>query len=165
MKAALVLLFLSAIVAANWAVVNLPPVSVGFNQMAPAGVYLVAVILVLRDIVQRFSGVWGVAAAFVGGGALSFVLATPEVATASVLAFAVSFVVDTIIYTLMVRNGQPLWKAALASGVVSIVPDSYVFLHLIGMEQFLAGQILGKTYGTVLASAALGFERATRVKQ
>lgn len=161
-RVTLLLLFLGSIVAANWLVVNLDPVYVGFGQFAPAGVYLVAVTLILRDLVQRSMGVLGVLAAFAGGAALSYVLATPEVATASLVAFVVSFLVDTLVYTTVIRVGGPLWLAALISGVVSVIPDSYIFLHILGLDQFIPGQILGKLVGTVCVACLLALVPARR---
>lgn len=154
----LVLLFLLSIVGANWAVTNIEPVSVGFGQYAPAGVYLVAITLVLRDLVQRFSGLWGILTAFAGGVLLSYALADPAVVTASVIAFSISFLVDTAVFT-VARRAWPdrFWLAVLVSGLVSLVPDSIVFCYLAGFPEFIPGQLLGKFYGTVLYAALVGF--------
>lgn len=164
-RALVVLLFLLSIVAANVAVSELRPVHVGFGLIAPAGVYFVALTLALRDLVQRFSGPLGLCVAGVGGVALSFVLADSQVVWASVAAFVVSFLIDTLIFTL-VWNRWSEWRydlsrstvmvcAVLFSGLISLVPDTLVFLYLSGLEQFIPGQLLGKTYGTLIYAAGL----------
>lgn len=155
MRALLVILFLSSIVSANVAVSELDPVPVGFGLYAPAGVYLVALTLVLRDLVQRFSGRLGLVCAGVGGIALSFVLADAAVVWASVCAFAVSFVVDTLIYSAVMRYTRSLAIAALLSGLVSLIPDTFVFLAMADLLDYWPGQLVGKAVGTIVAAAVL----------
>jgi uncharacterized PurR-regulated membrane protein YhhQ (DUF165 family) len=154
-RSLLVLLFLSSIVAANVAVSELPPVHVGFGQLAPAGVYLVALTLALRDLVQRFSGRPGLVVAGVGGVALSFVLASSQVVWASVAAFAVSFLIDTAVFSFCLRYSDRLWIAVLVSGLVSLLPDTLIFCYLAGFPEFIPGQLLGKLYGTLAYAAVL----------
>lgn len=154
-RALIVLLFLLSIVAANVAVSELRPVHVGFGLIAPAGVYFVALTLALRDLVQRFSGPLGLCVAGVGGVALSFVLADSQVVWASVAAFVVSFLIDTLIFTLAARKGLAMWKAVLISGLISLVPDTYVFCYTAGFPDFIPGQLLGKAYGTLIYAAGL----------
>jgi uncharacterized PurR-regulated membrane protein YhhQ (DUF165 family) len=164
----LIFLFLASILLANLMVTYMDPVPVGFGLYAPAGVYLVAVTLVLRDLVQRFSGVWGLVCAGVGGIALSYWLASPAVTTASVVAFAVSFLVDTAVYTAVRRwITRRLSVAALISGLVSLVPDTFVFLGMAGLLEYWPGQLVGKAVGTVIAVLVLwSIERkAQAVKQ
>lgn len=158
----IMLLFLASIVGANVAVSELAPVPVGFGQLAPAGVYFVALTLALRDLVQRLSGALGV---FIAGGlglTLSLVLAAPEVAWASAAAFLVSFVIDTVVFSLVARRMASLAVAVLVSGVISLVPDTLVFCYLAGFPEFIPGQLLGKTYGTLAYAALLAMMPARR---
>ena len=61
--------YVATIFAANWLIVHVGIVSVGFGLMAPAGVYAVGVAFTLRDIVQRTLGRGAtVAAILVGAG-------------------------------------------------------------------------------------------------
>lgn len=146
----LIILFLCSITAANVAVSELAPVTVWPGIMAPAGVYLVALTLVLRDLVQRLYGAPGVVAAGIGGVGLSLLLADSAVVWASVAAFVVSFLVDTLVYWLVcVRQHRPMWLGMLISGLVSLVPDTLVFLHLADLEQFIPGQLIGKLWGVL----------------
>lgn len=146
----LIIFFLCSITAANVAVSELAPVTVWPGIMAPAGVYLVAVTLVLRDLVQRVYGAPGVMAAGVGGIGLSLLLADSAVVWASVCAFVVSFLVDTLIFWLVCSKWRrPMWLGMLISGLVSLVPDTLVFLHLANLEQFIPGQLIGKLWGVL----------------
>lgn len=146
-----VVLFLLAVLGANLAVSYLEPVTVWPGIQAPAGVAFVAVVLVLRDVVQRRHGIVGVMVATAGGILASIVLADPTVTLASVSAFTVSLLVDTAIFTAMFRLLKRFHLAVLISGLVSIVPDTLIFLGIADLEQFTAGQLIGKTYGTLLA--------------
>lgn len=146
----MIIFFLSSIVAANVAVSELAPVTVWPGVYAPAGVYLVALTLVLRDLVQRYHGVRGLLVAGTGGVALSFLLADSAVVWASVAAFVVSFLFDTAIYHAVVGiAGRPLWVGMLVSGLASLVPDTLVFLYLANLEQFIPGQLIGKLWGVL----------------
>lgn len=141
--------FLVSIVMSNLLVTYVDPVPVWPGVYAPAGVYVVALVLMLRDLVQRFHGWKGLLLAGVGGILVSYWLADEVIVTASILAFAASFVVDTLIFTLAYRWLALHW-AVLVSGLIALVPDTLIFLHLAGLPQFIPGQLIGKTYGTLL---------------
>lgn len=149
-----IILFLLSILGANLAVTYMDPVSVGFGLYAPAGVYLVALTLALRDLVQRRHGVRGLVIAGAGGLALSLLLADPAVVWASCAAFLASFLIDTAIFTALAGRVR-MSVAVLISGLVSLVPDTLIFLHLADLEQFIPGQLLGKVYGTLLFAGLL----------
>lgn len=152
MAGMLIFLFLACITLANLAVTYLDPVPVGFGLYAPAGVYFVAITLVLRDLVQRFHGRLGLSIALIGGVALSYAFASSQVVSASLVAFAVSFVVDTLIFTAVYHWWhRSLPTAVLVSGLISLIPDSVLFLWLIDGLEFLPGQLVGKTLGTLAA--------------
>ena len=155
-------LFLLSVPLANWMIQHvgtvcvpggpcLVPVAPGV--MAPSGVLLVGVALVLRDAVQRCLGLrWGIAA-IVAGAALSALIAPPALVLASTAAFLLSELADAGVYTPLQRRGLVL--AVLASSLVGLVVDSVVFLTLaFGSLDFLAGQVLGKLWA-VLASIPL----------
>ena len=149
--------------AANWLIGNvgtfcapnggpcLIPVAPGL--MAPSGVLVAGLALVLRDMVQRRLGLGWAAAAVPAGAALSALLAPPALVVASAAAFLVSEAADLAVYTPLQRRGLVL--AVAASSVVGLVLDSVVFLHLaFGGLDFLAGQVVGKLW-MVLASLPL----------
>lgn len=155
-------LFLAAfglcIPAANWLIGHagtvcvpggpcLIPVAPGL--MAPSGVLMAGLALVLRDLVQRRLGLAWAAAAVVAGAALSALLAPPALVLASAAAFLLSEAADLAVYTPLQRRGLVL--AVAASGAVGLVVDSVVFLHLaFGDLAYLPGQVAGKAWMVLL---------------
>lgn len=126
----------------------LVPVAPGL--MAPSGVLMIGLALVLRDLVQRRLGVGHAAAAVLAGAALSGFVAPPALVVASAAAFLLSELADLAVFTPLQKRGLVL--AVAASGVVGLVVDSVVFLWLaFGSLDFLAGQVVGKAWMVVLA--------------
>jgi queuosine precursor transporter len=140
-------LFTLTIPVANWLIGHagtvcqpagpcLIPVAPGL--MAPSGVTMAGVALVLRDLVQRRLGVAASSLAVLAGAALSAV------------AFLLSEFADLAVYTPLARRG--LLIAVVASGVVGLLVDSVVFLWLaFGSLDFLLGQIVGKAWMVLLS--------------
>ena len=153
------LLFGLTIPAANWMLGHvgtvcvpsgpcLVPVWPGID--APSGVLMIGLALVLRDIVQRRLGPLAGLAAIAAGSLISALLAPPAIVMASVAAFTLSELADFAVYTPLQR--RRFVTAVVASGIAGLVVDSVVFLHLaFGNLDFLAGQILGKTWMILLA--------------
>lgn len=151
--------FALCIPAANWLIGNagtycapagpcLIPVAPGV--MAPSGVLMIGLALVLRDLVQRRLGVGWAFGAVVVGAALSALLAPPALVIASAAAFLFSELADLAVYTPLQRRG--LIRAVVASSAVGLVVDSVVFLWLaFGSLDFLAGQVIGKTWMVLAA--------------
>jgi queuosine precursor transporter len=152
-------LFALTIPAANWLIGHagtaclphgpcLVPVAPGL--MAPSGVMMAGVALVLRDLVQRRLGVTASSLAILGGAALSASLAPPALVIASAVAFLLSEFADLAVYTPLARRGLVI--AVAASSVVGLVVDSIVFLWLaFGSLEFLLGQIVGKAWMVLLS--------------
>lgn len=151
--------FALCIPAANWMIGNVgtvcPPDSpcllpVGFGIMAPSGVLLVGLALVLRDLVQRRLGkVWALIAIGIGA-AISWWLAPPALVVASTVAFLLSELADFAVYTPL--QERRLVLAVLLSSAAGLVIDSVVFLYLaFGSLNFIEGQILGKLWMVLLA--------------
>jgi queuosine precursor transporter len=145
--------------AANWLIGNvgtacvpsgpcLIPVAPGL--LAPSGVLMIGLALVLRDMVQRRLGLGWAAGAVLAGATLSALLAPPSLVVASAAAFLVSEAADLAVYTPLQRRGLVL--AVALSSVAGLALDSLVFLLLaFGSLDFLAGQVVGKLW-MVLAS-------------
>ena len=123
-------LFALTIPAANWlighvgttCIANGPcvvPVAPGL--MAPSGVMMVGVALVLRDLVQRRLGAVMSALAILCGTALSALLAPPSLVLASGVAFLLSEFADLAVYTPLARRRLVL--AVVASSVVGLVVE------------------------------------------
>ena len=152
-------LFGLTIPAANWLIGHvgtvcapngpcLIPVAPGL--MAPSGVTMIGIALVLRDLVQRRLGVGVSIVAINVGAALSAVIAPASLVIASTVAFLLSEFADLAVYTPLAR--RRLVAAVVASSMVGLVVDSIVFLYLaFGSLDFLVGQIVGKAW-MVLAS-------------
>ena len=120
------------------------------TMMAPSGVLMIGLALVLRDLVQRRLGRGVALGAIVAGAALSGAVAPPQLIVASATAFLLSELADFAVYTPLQSRGLVL--AVLASSVVGLVADSVLFLWLaFGSLDYLAGQILGKLWMVVLA--------------
>lgn len=118
--------------------------------MAPSGVPMVGLALILRDLVQRRLGAgWAIGAILAGAG-LSALLAPPALVVASGLAFLLSEFADFAVYTPLQRKRLVL--AVVASGLVGLLIDSLLFLQLaFGNLDFLAGQIIGKAWVVLIA--------------
>ncbi len=151
--------FILTIPAANWMIGNVGAVCpenspclipVGFDVMAPSGVIMVGLALVLRDLVQRRLGKLWALGAIVVGALLSALIAPQALVLASGAAFLVSELADFAVYTPLQKKRLVL--AVFMSGVVGLVVDSVLFLQLaFGSLDFLSGQIIGKTWMIVLA--------------
>lgn len=152
-------LFCLTVPVANWMIGNfgtvcmrdgpcLIPVAPGL--MAPSGVLMVGIALVLRDLVQRRLGVWTSVAAILVGAGLSGLFAPLALVTASAAAFLISEFADLAVYTPLAK--RRFLTAVVASGLVGLVVDSIVFLYLaFGSLQYLSGQVVGKALMVVLS--------------
>lgn len=160
-------LFCLTIPMANWMVGHLGTVCVPKGPcllpvmpgvMAPSGVLMIGIALVLRDLVQRRLGVaFGIGAIVVGAG-ISAVLAPASLVMASAAAFLLSEFADFAVYTPLARRRLVL--AVLLSSTAGLVIDSIVFLWLaFGSLEFLFGQIVGKFWMVLLAMPLVAYLR------
>jgi uncharacterized PurR-regulated membrane protein YhhQ (DUF165 family) len=153
-------LFALTIPAANWLIGHagttcVPPhgpclIPVAPGLMAPSGVTMVGIALVLRDLVQRRLGTTLSALAVLVGSGLSALYAPPSLVIASATAFLLSEFADLAVYTPLAR--RRLVAAVIASTCAGLVVDSIVFLWLaFGSLEFLAGQVVGKSWMVLLS--------------
>ena len=120
------------------------------SLMAPSGVLMIGIALVLRDLVQRRLGVIYSASAVIVGAILSALVAPPSLVLASGVAFLLSEFADLAVYTPLAR--RRLVAAVVASSLVGLVVDSIIFLWLaFGSLEFLAGQVVGKAWMVLLS--------------
>jgi uncharacterized PurR-regulated membrane protein YhhQ (DUF165 family) len=154
--------FIATIFAANWLIANVGDqpfpggphmISVGFGLTAPSGVLAVGLAFTFRDVVQRTLGVRWTVAGILVGAALSYTV-SPAFALASGAAFLFSELADLGVYTPLQDRG---WiGAVIASNIVGAVVDSVLFLAIaFGSLEFLAGQVVGKAWMTLLAVPVL----------
>jgi hypothetical protein len=159
--------YIACIPIANWLIQHVgtvcPPdgpclIPVAPGLMAPSGVLMAGLALVLRDLVQRRLGVtYGLVAIGVGT-VLSAALAPAPLVMASAVAFLLSELADFAVYTPLQKRGLVL--AVAASSLVGLVADSLLFLWLaFGSLNFLSGQIVGKTVMVLLTLPAIRWLR------
>lgn len=154
----LIVSFAATIAAANWMIGNVGTcipngpciIPVGFGLEAPSGVLMIGLLLVVRDLIHSKSGeLWAWLAILLGAG-LSALFAAPALVVASVVAFALGEGADLLVYRSLWR--RQLYLAVVASGIVGAIIDSAIFLWLaFGSIDFIAGQIIGKLWMTLLA--------------
>jgi hypothetical protein len=160
-------LFCATIPLANWMIGHVGTVCdangpclipVAPHLMAPSGVLMIGIALVLRDLVQRRLGVeFGIAAIF-AGAVISAGIAPRSLVLASAAAFLLSEFADFAVYTPLARRRLVL--AVLASSLLGLVIDSIVFLWLaFGSLDFLAGQVIGKLWMVLLATPFVAYLR------
>lgn len=155
--------YITSIVLANTMTNAYGLVPIGLGLMVTAGTLAAGAALLLRDGVQRTSARWSLFAAIGLGAALSTITSTPALALASGLAFLVSELVDTAVFTPL-RHRLPL--AVLASSVIAAPVDTILFLHLAGFPltwQAVAGQFLVKSGMALIAALLLSWRRRSAV--
>ena len=119
--------YIVSIVAVNIGFVYIPPVPL-LGEMFPPMSLIVGLIFIARDFAQREIG-HKVLGAMAVGAILSYFMADPFVAIASVIAFAISEMVDWGVYTYTKR---PLRDRILLSSALGTPVDSAVFLLILG---------------------------------
>ena len=152
--------FAATIPAANWMIGNVGTtciptgpclIPVGFGLMAPSGVLMIGLALVLRDWLHEVAGwKWSVVAVLFGA-ILSLSFSPPSIAVASAVAFTLAEMADLAVYSKLRAKGAAL--AVFASQVVGAALDSAIFVYLaFGSLEFSAGTTLAKIYaGAIVA--------------
>lgn len=155
--------FAATIPAANWLIGNVGTtcipagpclIPVGFGLMAPSGVLMIGLALVLRDAVHELAGWKWALAAVLAGCALSLAFSPPALALASAAAFLTAELADFAVYARLRARGKAL--AVLASGAVGAALDSALFVWLaFGSLEFSAGTTLAKIYASLAVALVL----------
>lgn len=120
-------IYIALIVAVNYGFTVVPLVPL-FGEMWPPMSLIVGLIFVARDFSQREVGHWVIPAMLVGG-VISYFMASPYVAIASVTAFLISESIDWLVYTVSRRQFA---QRVLLSSMAATPIDSAVFLAMIG---------------------------------
>lgn len=139
----------------NWGTTCIPNgpclIPVGFNLMAPSGVLMIGLALVLRDQVHEHLGKNYALLAIFGGCALSLFVAPPALAVASTVAFGFSELSNHYVYSWIREKSRSI--AVLVSGTVGAFLDSLLFVYIaFGAVDFALGTTLGKIYASVAVS-------------
>ena len=157
--------FILTIPAANWLISNIGTVCVPNGPcwvpvapglMAPSGVLMIGLALVMRVAVHEHLGAKWAAGAIVVGAIISGVLAPAALVIASATAWLFAEAADMAVYTpLRKRN---IAAAVMMSGIVGAVADSVLFLWLaFGSLDFLAGQVVAKIYISAIVAVFLWY--------
>ncbi len=126
------------------------PVAPGI--LAPSGVLMVGVALLLRDLVQRNYGAACSLGCIAAGTLLSSLIAPVALAVASGTAFLASELADFAVFTPLYR--RRLITAVLLSCFAGAVLDSALFLWLaFGTLEHITGQVIGKAYAAIAFAA------------
>lgn len=165
--------YLAAVVLANVLTDHYGLVHVWWGLLVTAGTYAAGFALLARDFVQRHArpdfgprGVYAyLVAVILTAGALSWWLASPGLAKASVIAFLSAEAVDLLVFTpLSTRRG--FIPAALVSNIVSAPVDTLMFLWVAGFPitaQAVTGQFIGKVlWATLIPLTAYALLRSRR---
>lgn len=138
-------------------------VSLGLGLSVSAGTFAAGLALVLRDAVHEAAGPKWAYVAVAIGAVVSALTAGPALALASTAAFAVSELVDAVIYGRLRRRSRA--QAVLGSGVVGAVLDTVVFLWLAPFPVTPGGVIGQVLVKLTLSAIAAGFLVAARPRR
>lgn len=148
--------YIAAIVAANVMTAQLGLVPVGFGLLVTAGTFAAGFALLARDVVHQTGGVRLVLLGIAAGAALSWFMATPQLAIASTVAFTAAELIDLAVFAPLRRHG--FVPAALASNAISAPVDTLAFLAIAGFPitaPVVIGQLIGKLLWATLVPLAL----------
>lgn len=153
------ILFCSMVPLSNYLVSNVGTVCipngpcllpVGFGYDTASGVLAAGLAFVLRDLTHRYLGLTFSIYAICIGALLSWLFSPPALVIASVVAFLVAELIDTAVYTPLIKKG--LIVAAVGSSLVGMAVDSFLFLQIaFGSQKYIVGQLIAKTYMIALA--------------
>lgn len=155
--------FVGLVILANWLASRFTVHVPLTPYMAPAGVFAIGAVLVLRDWLQQLRGLWWTMPLVYAAGLISWGVgdlagwtSLEKIAVASVVAFSISETVEAVVFTPL-RNRNLTLGVALSATVGNAL-DSYIFLTLaFSSLAFYWGNFFGKlemiAVGTLLTFA------------
>lgn len=163
---ALAALFVGLVISANW-LASKYTVHVGFGYVAPAGVFAIGAVLVLRDWIQQLKGLlWTMPLVYTSGliswlvGDLAGWTGLERVAVASVVAFSISETIEAVVFTPLRNRNLTAGVALSATAGNAIDSAIFIWIALPAFPAFLTfhtlfmGNFVGKmemiAVGTVL---------------
>ena len=143
-----VLTYIALIAGVNWAFAIVPPLELPGGDLWSPVALIVGFVFVVRDFAQRRVGhhvLW----AMLAGIAISWWMASPQLALASAAAFAIGELFDWLLYTF---TKKPFSQRILLSSLVVAPHDSLAFLTFIGIASpaGVLAMSLSKLAGAVL---------------
>jgi hypothetical protein len=139
-----VAVYIATIVAVNWLFANVAPWSTPLGDLYIANV-VVGFVFVFRDYAQRLIGHFILLATLLGG-ILTYFMAGPALALASMTAFLISESSDWAVYSFWKK---PLQQRILVSSLLAVPLDTFAF-------QYLAGYLTPAAFVTEVLSKAVG---------
>jgi len=121
-------IYITTVVAINMAFAYIPPVVLFDGTIFTVGSVIAGLVFIARDFAQREVGHKVVLLLMAAAGLLSYLLADPFVAIASIAAFAISEISDYIVYS---KYKGDFNKRVVVSSLVSVPIDTAVFLAII----------------------------------
>ena len=128
MKYKFSVIYIATVVAINMAFAYIPPIVLFDGTIFTIGSVIAGLVFVARDYAQREVGHKAVLALMLAAGVLSYLLADPFVAIASITAFTISELSDYIVYS---KYKGDFNKRVVISSLVSVPIDTAVFLAII----------------------------------
>lgn len=159
----LALSFVGLVILANWLASRYTVTVPLTTYVAPAGVFAIGAVLVLRDWLQQLRGLWWTMPLVYAAGLISWGVgdlagwtSLQKIAVASVIAFSISETVEAVVFTPLRKRNLTLGVAL--SATVGNALDSWIFLTLaFSSLAFFWGNFWGKTemiaVGTLLTFA------------
>ena len=128
MKFKYAVIYIATVVFINLAFAYIPPIVLFDGTIFTVGSVIAGLVFVTRDFAQREVGHKVVLLLMAAAGLLSYLLADPFVAIASIVAFAISEISDYIVYS---KYKGDFNKRVIVSSLVSVPIDTAVFLAII----------------------------------
>lgn len=150
------MLYIGVVVLANDLSTRYGLVSIGFGLSASAGTYAAGAALGLRDLVQDGLGKFATLGVIAVASIISYLIADPFIATASLAAFATAELCDFAVYTPLRSRG--FTRAVLVSNVIGAAVDTVVFLWIAPFPLTAVaygGQMVGKVVWMTLVPLLL----------
>lgn len=144
-------LYIALIPFINWAVGVVPLSDMPDGSKFSPMYFIVGLVFVVRDFSQREIGSKGFFVAFGIAAILTFILAHPALAIASLAAFAVGELIDWAVYTFTKR---PLSQRILLSSIASVPVDTAIVL--VGLNQAMPGMLGWNSFALMVACKLVG---------
>ena len=146
-----VFLYVFTVVLVNFAFDKVPLLTLPGGELWSPVALVVGFVFVIRDYAQRDIGHY-VLPAMLLGGLISWLMASPTVALASICAFLTGELVDWAVYTI---TGRPFSQRMLFSSALSTPLDSIVFLSMVGL--FSVPSVIVMTLSKMIGSIIVFF--------
>lgn len=146
--------YIAAVISINLAFSYVPQIELYNGTIWSVGSLLAGFVFLARDYAQRELGHEKVLVLMLTAGALSYIMADPFVAIASLVAFFISELVDYMVFTMYKSSFR---RKVLLSSLISVPVDTAVFLFVIdGLTVF---SFIVMTFSKMLALIYIGREK------